>query len=206
MGKRVLKMTLKRFWSSLLPSATDSLERGRAGLVMITCLGLMAAMAVLILAWLISGDLEWQTAVAGTIMSIILVGFMMLARNGRSRLALWLLSGLLFLLITSDAASFGLGSPAATAYFIPIVLAACGIGLWGGLGMAAAGTTAVWLIAVAAAMDQYTPEMPYEEWHLTFIAPLFTVLFFLVALIVGYWTNYMGNVIQKSEASIPMPN
>lgn len=123
----------------------------------------------------------------------------MLARNGRSRLALGLISGLLFLLITGNVASFGLGSPAAAAYFIPIALAACGIGLWIGLGMAFAGGAAVWLIVVAAATGQYTPEMPYEEWHLTFIAPLFTVLFFIVTLIVSYWVNYMSNVIKAQN-------
>jgi hypothetical protein len=191
---------LNLFWTSLLPSTTDSLERGRAGLVATTCLGLITAMAALILTWLISGDLEWETAVAGIVMSFILVGFMILARNGRSRLALWLLSCLLFLLITSDAASFGPGSPAAAAYFLPIVLVACGIGLWGGLGMAIAGGTAVWLIAGAAAAGRYAPEIRYEEWHLTFIAPLFTVLFFLVALIVGYWMNYTSKAMKRSKS------
>ncbi len=193
-------MKLKLFWTSLLPNTTDFLEHGRAGLVATTCLGLITAMAVLILTWLISGDLEWETAVAGTVMSLILVGFIILARNGRSRLALWLLSGLLFLLITSDAVSFGLGSPAAAAYFVPIVLVACGIGLWGGLGMAAAGGTAVWLIAEAAAAGRYMPEIPYEEWHLTFIAPLFIVLFFLVALIVGYWMDYTSKTMKRHES------
>ena len=183
-----------------MPNTTDFLERGRAGLIVITCLGLIMAMAALILTWLISGDLEWETAVAGTIMGCILVGFIILARNGRSQLALWLLSCLLFLLITSDAASFGLGSPAAAAYFVPIVLVACGIGLWGGVGMAVAGGTAVWLIAGAAAAGRYTPEIPYEEWHLTFIAPLFTILFFLVALIVGYWMNYTSKAMKKIES------
>ncbi|MBE2198748.1 MAG: hypothetical protein IAE79_09070 [Anaerolinea sp.] len=152
-------------------------------------------MVILILTWLISGDLEGATVVAALVVTAVLAGFIWLARQGRSKLAIWLLIGLLFLLITADTIGYGLGSPAAAAYFIPIILAACGLGVAAGLGIAALASALVWGTAVAAQAGRYTPEIPFDLWHLTFSAPLFMVLFGLLALVVGLWTRYWVGMV-----------
>jgi hypothetical protein len=180
---------LKRLWRRMLPTTDDALVRGRAGLVIATCLGLIAAVTALIMTWLISGDLEAETVVAGLVFGLVLSGIAALARSGRATAATWLLVSLLLLLITADAAGYGLGSPAAVSFFVPIVLAACGLGLVAVLGVAVYSAVAVWVIAWGASAGWYEPEIPFEVWHLTFSAPLLTVLFLLVALIVGAWTR-----------------
>ena len=190
MHKSALGHTLHTFWHFLMPPTADRLEYGRAGLLLATCLSLLAAMAILILTWLLSGDLEGATVGAALVMAAILAGLIWLARGGRAELAIWLLVGLLFLLVTADTIGYGLGSPAAAAYLISITLAACGLGLVAGLGVAGVAAAVVWGTAVAAQAGWYTPEIPFDLWHLTFSAPLFMVLFGVVALVVGLWTRY----------------
>lgn len=182
-----MKRWLSSAWARLLPSSGDALHRRQAGLVIATCLGLAAAILLLILVWLISGDLQWETAVAGSVFCLVLGGIAALARQGHGTVAVWLLAGLLAVLITLDAGSYGLGSPAAAGFVIPIVLAACGVGLWAGIGVACYAAAAVWIIAVAGQAGWYIPYGPFDISHLTFNAPAYTVIFLLVALIVGLW-------------------
>lgn len=62
---------LSSIWARLLPQTGDSLHRSRAGLVVAACLGLAAAILLLILTWLISGNLQWETAVAGSVIFLL---------------------------------------------------------------------------------------------------------------------------------------
>ena len=182
----------KRMWEWLLPNTEDVLARGRAGLVLATCLGLTVAIVGLVLTWIISGDLQWETPVAGAVLIVLLAGICALARTGRVTLATWTLVALLALLITADVAFYGVGSTSAAAYVIPITLAACGLGLWAGLGVAGLSVAWVWLLAWAETAGWYTPELPPAVYHLTLSAPVLTVLFLTVALIAGLWSRYLN--------------
>lgn len=182
--------TMKQVWRSLLPPGEDAWQRGQASLVVVACLGVAAAAWGLVLAWLVSGDLEWETAVASLVFTLLLVGLLAVNRR-RPSLALWLLVSLLLLLITLDVSSYGLGEPGAAAFFLPLALAACGLGLRAGLVTAGVSTAVVWLTAVGAALNWYMPETAYQESHLTFTAPFFTVLFWVVALMIGYWVQFL---------------
>ena len=185
----------------LLPNTDDTLVRSRVGLVIVTCSGLVVMLLALILTWLVSGDLQGETVVAGFILSLLMVGIVSLARTGRVGLATWLLVILLMVLITADVAAFGLGSPAAAAYFVPVVLAACGLGFLPGIGVALFGSVSVWIIAWLASVGWYEPLAGFEISHLTFNAPLFTALLLLVALIVGSWVRYVHGYLQHSVSS-----
>lgn len=194
---------LRSIWQSLLPNVDDALLRGRAGLIIAACLGLIATALTLILVWLVTGDLAWETVLLALLLSLLLAGIVVLARTGRVRLATWLLVLLLLLLITADAVSFGLGSPAATAYVIPILLATCGLGLPAGLGVALFSSAAVWLIAWGAFAAWYEPWEPFALWHLTFTAPFLTVLQWLVVLIAGFWTHVTTGALPAAQKPRP---
>lgn len=182
---------LRILWTRLLPDTENVWARGRAGLVTATCIGLAGAMIALVLTWLISGDLQWETVVATTVFTAILAGIVALSRSGRTLLAVWLLVGLLTVLMTVDVIPYGLGSPSVAGYVIPIVLAACGIGLRAGLAVAGIGSATAWLVAWATTTSLYEPWEPVHISHLTFTAPAMTVIFFLTALVVGFWTYYL---------------
>ncbi len=173
------------------------LNTGQTKLVFWSCGGLAAAGWALVLVWLISGDLQWETAVATAIFTVILVAIGLLARNGRSRGALWILVGLLMLLMTADSSSFGLSSPGAAAFLMPIALAACGLGFRSGIGVALVATAVVWLIGWGTTAGWYEPYGLVEISHLTFNAPFYSVVFLVTAVIVGGWTRYLTTLINQ---------
>ena len=175
-------------WSKLLPKTDDHLTRSRAALISVTSLGLAAAVLFIIGYWILSGSLEdWETLVAGAVFILILAGIATLARSGRVALAAWLLVSLLTLLIAADCVEYGIGSPSTAGFVIPIVLAACALGFWPGLGVAAASVTVVWIGAWSTTTGLYGP--PADISHLTFNAPALTAIFLLTALIVGFWSR-----------------
>ena len=90
---------LRILWTRLLPDTESVWARGRAELVTATCIGLAGGMIALVLTWLISGDLQWETVVATTVFTAILAGIVALSRSGRTFLAVWLLVGLLTVLL-----------------------------------------------------------------------------------------------------------
>jgi hypothetical protein len=188
---------MKTLWAWFLPDTDDVLVRGRAGLVIATCLGLVAAVVAVVLFWLFTGDLWIGTAVLGLVFSLILAGIAALARSGRVRLAAWLLVALLVVIITLDVSGFGLGSPACAGYFVPTVLAACGLGLGAGLGVAFFSSATLWAVAWGASTGTIVPVIPFEISHLTFNAPAYTVLLLLVALITGFWTHQVSSAIRQ---------
>jgi hypothetical protein len=175
----------------------DWLSTGRTKLLLWTCIGLVAAAWALILVWLISGDLEEETAVAGVVFTLILAGIGLLARRGYSRAATWILVGLLMILIGMDTSSFGLAAPGSAAFVMPIVLAACSLGLWPGIGTALAATAVVWLVAYATTAGWYEPYGLVEISHLTFNAPFYSVVFLVTAVIVGGWMRYIVKRVEN---------
>lgn len=184
---------------SFFPKFDDPVLTGRARLIAVTSLGLMLAAWALVLTWLISGDLEGITVVAAVIFSAVMLGLMTLARSGRVGLAAWLLIGLLSVLILADTADYGLGSPAIVSFVVPIVLAACTLGLVAGVGVAVFGSSVIWLLAIALSSGWYQSSTPFQIDHLTFNAPVLTVIFLLVASIVGWWSRYITTTLNSQH-------
>lgn len=166
---------------------------------MVTSLGVMLAAWALVLTWLISGDLEGITVIAAVIFSAVMIGLAAFARSGRVSLAAWLLVILLCVLILADTVDYGLGSPTIGSFLIPIVLAACTLGLAASVGVAIFGSAIVWLIAVALSSGWYQSSAPFRIDHLTFNAPVLTVIFLLVAVIVGWWSRYTTRLVIGHE-------
>jgi hypothetical protein len=172
-----------------MTTPAESLARAR--LVSTTSLGVAGAVLFMILYWVFSRSLEdIETVYAGGVLILLLAGIAWLAQRGKERLAAWLLVSLLTLIIATDLPYYGIGSPSAASFVIPIVLAACALGLWAGLGLAALSTAVIWIVAWGTTSGGWLePPTPID--HLTFNAPALTVIFFLVAWIVGYWSNAM---------------
>ena len=184
--------------SRWLPATTDPLVAGRARLILATCVGLTLAAWSLVLTWLISGDLEGETVVVAIIFSVTLLGIAVVSRSGRVTLATWLLIVLQALAIVSDVAYYGIGAPMIFAFLLPTVLTACLIGLAGGMIMAIIGSIVAWGVAVGAMQGWLSVAIPFQMDHLTFNAPLISIIFLLVALIVGWWSRYTSALIRRT--------
>lgn len=176
------------------------LQMARRQLVRFGCAALVLAMTVVILTWLISGDLEGETVLVGAIFALLLGGLAVLA-GPRPRLALGLLAALLGLLVTADVFAYGLGEIGSVAYLLPVLLMACGLGFWPGLAAAALASALVWLAALGAAQGWLQPFTPYQLSHLTFNAPVLMVVFFLCAFLVGFWQRALNRAVSVPSAS-----
>jgi hypothetical protein len=171
---------------------------GRAKLLLVACLGLILAAWGLVLTWLISGDLQIETVAVMIVFSVMLLGITVVSRIGRTNLAAWLLIALLGVVTAYNATYYGIGAPDIVFFALPIILAACLIGLSAGMIMAIIGTIVTWGIAIGAMQGWLEVAAPFQTDHLTFYAPVITVLFLLVALIVGWWSRYISTLIKRT--------
>ncbi len=167
----------------------DRVKLARRRLVQAACASVAGAVLFIILFWVFSGTLEdIETVFAGGAFLLILGGIAWLAQRGRERLAAWFLAGLLTLLITVDIQYYGVGTPSAAGFVLPVVLAACALGLWAGLGVSLVGCAVIWLVAWGSTSGGWvSPPAPID--HLTFNAPALTVILVATALIVGLWSR-----------------
>lgn len=158
-------------------------------LVILTAACLGGTSLLMLLYWIITASLEsWDTAVAGLVLCLTLMGVILLARR-RERLAGGLLAALLWLVVLGISVEYGLGTPSIAGFVLPILLAGFVFGAGGGSGMAALATAAVWGIGAAAALGWYQPSIPPQESDLTFTAPMYTFLFVLTAVMVNSYTR-----------------
>ena len=123
------------------------------------------------------------------VLVIILGGIGALARSGRATAALWTLIGLLLVLVTLNLVGYSIASTSSAAYVLPILLAACGLGLKAGLGVAGISAACAWGLAWGEVAGWMPTSSPPDISRLTFDAPALTVIFFLAALIVGVWSQ-----------------
>lgn len=174
------------FLGKFLPDTQDVVLLLKAKVVLLFCVCFALAAWALVLTWLISADLQLETVLAAIVFSVILGVLVWLAKARRVILATWILLGLLFFLIASDVWAYGLGEPAAAAFVLPVILAACNLGLTAGLGVAGAATLLVCWVAWATTR---TTGVPIS--HLTFNAPFYAVIFLITAGPVGVWSQIL---------------
>jgi hypothetical protein len=164
-----------------------SIKQIQARIVTAACLGIGLAVIAIIGGWAISGTLtDWETVVGGVIFIAILGGLSLLVRRGRPALAAWLLAGLLFLIISADVSYYGLGSPSAMAFLLPVMLLACTLGLKPGLSAAALAAVVVFGVAWGSLNGILTVNIPVDESHLSYNAPVISVILIFCAGLTGF--------------------
>jgi lysylphosphatidylglycerol synthetase-like protein (DUF2156 family) len=165
---------------------TEAGAKRIAMLVIITCAAIALGVAALILTWIVSGDLEMETVGAAAVLFLILAGIIGLSLRGGQRLALIVLSALLFLLVAADLAGYGLHTSMASAFLVPILLLAGGFGLKAGIAAALVCSAYGWILAAGETGGWIAVPYAADVSHLTFDAPALTVIYLLCAIIAGY--------------------
>lgn len=156
------------------------------------CIGLSLAVVGIIGGWAVTGTLEdWETVVGGVVFIAILAGLAALARRGRPELAAGLLAALLFLFVSADIAYYGLGSPSALAFMLPTLIVACTLGLRPGLIAAALASLVVFGVAWGSLNGVLEVAIPVELSHLSYNAPVISVILLFCAYLVGVAVQYV---------------
>ena len=159
----------------------------QAGIVTMACIGLGLAAIMVIGGWAVTGTLEdWETVVGGGIFLALLAGIARMARRGRASLAAGILSGLLFILVSADVASYGLGSPSAMAFLLPALLTACSLGLWPGILVAMLAVLVMFGVAWTSLEGLLVVAIPVELSHLSYNAPVISVILVFCTALAGY--------------------
>jgi hypothetical protein len=179
---------MPEIWTFLLPSTSDVLVRRQAELVIVTCLFLIATLAALGVMWRWTRDLERNTVLGFSGLSLLLAGLIALAHAGQALAAAWILAGGLLALFSAIVGLYGTDGPIMAWYLAPILLLAGVAGIWAALGAAALAAAVIWLSALAQQSGRYAPpwsEMPFHRMVVTFNVPTMTALYLLAALIAG---------------------
>lgn len=177
------------------PVTENPIIQAQAILIVVICLGLIAALIFLLVTWRITKDLLAETVLLYSIFIIFFSGIIALVRNGSILVAAWMLILLLMGAITYNIYLYGVSSVPASALVIPILIAASILGFWSGIGIACLGSMIIWLFAWGESAGWHDPELPSHVSHLTFNAPALTTIFILTALITGFWSQLVGQTL-----------
>ena len=96
------------------------------------------------------------------------------------------MAGFLFLLVSADVAYYGLGSPSAMAFLLPVLLVSCILGLRSGLAAAALSALVVFGVAWASLYGGLEVAIPAEVSHLSYNALVISVSLSCSAALSGY--------------------
>lgn len=147
---------------------------------------IIAAMLGVILYWIFTNSFEdIETIFIAIGITLLLAANLWMAHRGKARLAAWLLIGLLLFLNTANIVWYGIGSLSTAALLIPTVAAFIGLSIRDGIVVTVLSLLVAWGTVLAAATGQLKTELPYQISNLTFDAPILTVIFILVGVIVA---------------------
>lgn len=180
---------------SWLPPDPSIVVQGQAGLIILVCLLLIVATGLLLLSWLISRDLQNNTIIISILYVGILSWIASLPRTNNAFGAGVLLIVLLLGTLIFITFHYGVGSPSVAAFLLPIVVATIVVNSTAGFAVTVGSVLFIWAMALFELLGWRTPLLPVERDNLTFKAPLFTVLFVIVFILIGGWSEYlMGNM------------
>lgn len=174
-----------------LPSSENFVTQGQAILIIMLCLVLIAATLFLLLSWIVSRDLQSNTVGVALFYVMFLSWIASLPRTGNVLLAGGLLIGLLLSTLIFITIHYGVSSPSVTAFLLPIVISTVVLNTAVGFAVTLCCILFIWLAAFVEHQGWRKPMLPVSRDNLTFKAPMFTVIFTAVFILIGGWTDYL---------------
>lgn len=189
-------MFLADLLNNLVPKYYSQIDQMRAMTIIVTSFAIGGAIFLLILYWVVTKSFETKTTIYVALSIISLsaacVAFVM---QGQLLIGAWMLIILMVLINFSNMALYGISSSSSAAYIIPILLAMFGIGANAGVGVAVLGCIFVFIIPILQSRGILKSILPFEISSLTFDAPVLTLIYILVTLIVYPWASSSKNIV-----------
>jgi hypothetical protein len=181
---------------NLLPTSYTLSDQASAVVVIITSLAISGAMLLLVLYWLVTKSFETIKTIFVMLAIMLVLAFCIgLAIKSQVYLAAWILILLLLLLNFANMLGYGIATSASAAYFIPILLAIFCIGAGAGYIITLIGCVFVFGIAFLQSKEKLKTFLPYQTSHLTFDAPVLSLIYALTAVIAGTWVTPLKEVL-----------
>jgi hypothetical protein len=176
--------------ANILPSSYSLFDQASAMVVIVTSLAISAAMILLVLYWLITKSFETVKTIFVMLGIMLgLAGCIWLALHGQVRTAAWILIVLMVFLNFANMLGYGIATSASAAYLIPILLAMFCIDTTAGYGIAILGCAIVFMIAFLQSKEKLKTFLPYQVSHLTFDAPVLSLIYLLITFITASWIS-----------------
>jgi hypothetical protein len=183
---------------SLLPTSYSLSDQASAVVVIFTSLAISVAMLLLVLYWLVTKSFETIKTIFGMLAIMFGLGICIwLAINHQVKTAAWILILILLLLNVANMLGYGIATSASAAYLIPILLAMFCISVSTGYIISGLGCLLVFGIAFLQSKNKIKTILPYQISHLTFDAPVLSLIYILVAFITGSWVSPIKEVLFK---------
>lgn len=164
--------------------------------VIITSLSISGAMLLLVLYWLITKSFETVKTIFA--MFGIMLGLALciwLALNFQVRTAAWILIVFMVLLNLGNLLWYGIATPSAAAYIIPILLAMFCINQTAGYLITGLGCLIVFGIPYLQSKEKIKTFIPYQVSHLTFDAPVLSLVFCLATVLISSWIEVIKEIL-----------
>lgn len=166
--------------------------------VITTSLAISGAMFLLVFYWLITKSFETiKTILALSGIVLVLAVCIWLVLNGQVRTGAWILILLMVLLNIANMLGYGIATSASAAYLLPILISIFCFGLGIGYIITALGCVIVFLIAFLQSKEKIKTLLPYQVSHLTFDAPVLSLVYILVSVMTGSWIFPLKEALAK---------
>lgn len=185
--------------TNFLPKSYSQFDQIRAIIIISTSLAISGAMLLLILYWVATKSLETKTTVFVAFATILPLavcsGF---ALRGQVIIGAWMLIILMVLINFLNMAFYGISSSSSAAYIIPILLATFCLGANVGIWITGFGCVLVFAIPILQFRGVIKPLLPFNISSLTFDAPVLTLIYLLVIIIVNNWVGSSNSLLLNS--------
>lgn len=189
-------MFLADLLNNLVPKYYSQIDQMRAVTIIVTSFAIGGAILLLILYWVVTKSFETKITIYVALLIILLlagcIGFVM---QGQLATGAWMLIILMVLVNFLNMAFYGISSSSSAAYIIPILLAMFSIGANAGVGVAILGCVFVFIVPILQSRGILKSILPFEISSLTFDAPVLTLIYILVTLVVYTWASSSKNIV-----------
>jgi hypothetical protein len=184
---------------NFMPGSYSQLDQIRAATIITTSIAISLSMLLLVLYWLMTKSFETKatllTVLAIMVILAICIGLVALEQIAAGA---WVLISLMVLLNFLNLKWYGISTPSAAAYVIPILLAIFCIGAAAGFGITILGIVFVFTIPILQSKGIIKTVQTYTISNLTFDAPVLALIYILITIIGSSWESGILNSLLHS--------
>lgn len=176
--------------ANLLPTSYSIIDQVSAMVIIFTALVISVGMLLLVLYWVWTKSFETIKTIFGMFAIMLGLGICIsLALNDQVRFAAWILILLMIGLNIISMLGYGISTSGSSAYVVPILLAVFCLTPQIGIIIAGLGCVLVFGVAFLQSKNKLNAQISYQVSHLTFDAPVLSLVYIFVALISGSWVQ-----------------
>ena len=189
-------MIVQTFVKSLLPKSYSFFDQTIALTIIYTSLAISLAMVCLVLYWVITKSFETvRTIFAMLGIMLVLAVCIWLEITGQISAGAWTLVIVTILLNIANLVGYGISTSASSGFVLSILLAFFCLGPGTGYAVTITGCILVFIIPILHSKGRILTSLQYQTSSITFDAPTLSLVYILIAVITGSWSNSIKHIL-----------